>query len=465
MNHQPRLRTTAFEELMLAQDSATYPCNIYVRMGLSGSLDRDHFTSAVRAMIEHHPLLRATLQSRSRRSAWMIQESVQESIQWRTYRAGELESPECLNLPIESQFDLQREPGISIVVLEPARFDQMNDDVSQTLVAIKIHHAVADGLGINAAIHDLWLAYDAFVHNRPLTLSNVDAKRLDSRNRFVPNLATLLRLIPKQLVGLLGVKQYLMRRPMPLVSRNVDGNADDQPLSFAAVSRTFDEQVVESLRQESKQRKISLNDLLAAYVFRACHSYRTLRESVTDSQWLRMMVPVSLRNSEAFQTLPACNVVSSVFLDRTPSQIRDFDSLAQSVHDEMELIKSHRLALMFIFSLWVRKHLTFTSKKQTIKSCQTSVVFSNLGKLFFKSPIRDKNQCIAPGNLTLESFEIYAPLTPFMDAAFTTLIYRSRLTLSLRYDPRRMNSEDAAKLLDQVATEFPQPKFAEVAAT
>ncbi len=464
MSPAPNLRCTAFEELMLAQDSSAYPCNIYVRMQISGRLDRRHFTSAVGAMIEHHPLLRATLQTRLGRSSWVIRDTVEESIQWKTCPVGETLSTEYLNLPEESQFDLQRQSGMRIVVLESDRSIASDGDQDQTLIAIQFHHAIADGLGINAAIHDLWLAYDAFVHQRPLTLSDVDVERLPHRNRFVPNLSTLLRLIPKQLVGLLGVRQYLMRKPMPLVGRCTNELIAKQSLSFASVSHTFCETVTDSLRQEAKRRQISLNDYLAACVFRACHRFRSQRETVSESEWLRMMVPMSLRTSEAFQKLPACNVVSSVFLDRTPAQISDFDQLAESIHEEMELIKTHRLALMFIFSLWIRKHLTFNSKKPTVKSCQTSVVFSNLGKLFFKSPLRDKEQRLAPGNLKLESFEIYAPLTPFMDAAFTTLIYRGRLTLSLRFDPRALNREAAEQLFELVATQFPVARPAEALA-
>ena len=465
MTRHPKLRCTAFEELMLAQDCSSYPCNIYVRMLMSGTVDRQHFTSAVRMVIEHHPLLRSTLETRWGRSSWVIQNDVKESIQWDTYQPGEIESAACLNLPVESQFDLQREAGLSIVVLEPDRQAATNDEPFQTLVAMKIHHAVADGLAINSMVHDLWLAYDSLVHQRPMTLSNVDAGRLPRRNQFVSGFGALLRLIPKQLVGLLGVRQYLMRKPMPLVNRNADQDLAQRPLTFAAVSHGCCDTVTDALRQEAKQRRVSLNEYLAACVFRACNRFRSQRESVTDDQWLRMMVPMSLRTSEAFQKLPACNVVSSVFLDRTPAQIANFDQLAQSVHDEMELIKTNRLALMFIFSLWIRKHLTFSSKKPTVSRCQTSVVFSNLGKLFFKSPLRDKEQRVSPGNLKLESYEIYAPLTPFMDAAFTTLIYRDRLTLSLRYDPRWMNREDAEQLLELVVAEFSHLQPAEALAS
>lgn len=472
-----KLRCTAFEELMLAQDSAAYPCNIYVRMTLTGTLDRNHFTEAVRLMLKKHPLLIAKISTRFGRSSWLIPateqhattehetseyDAVQQIIRWRTDR-----DDDSMNVPEESRFDLHCEPGLRIDVLELLAGESRTDKNTQSLVAMKLHHAVADGLGINSAIHDMWHAYDRLVKAQALNLPDRKSSLLPTRNRFVPSIAKLLRMIPDQLAGLAGVRQYLTRRPVPLVQHAAPERVPLAPLTFNAVSYQCDQVQTERLRQNAKQRKISLNELLAACVFRGSAEFRSSRltdvtlpselqrsEVQATNEWLRMMVPVSLRGSSDAQHLPACNVVSSVFLDRTLKQIEDFDTLVQSVHKEMALIKDKRLALIFIFSIWIRKLTTFRSVNKPIRRCQTSIVFSNLGKIFVKSPLRIGGQRIAPGNVVLESFEIFAPLTRYMNAAFTALIYGEGLKMMLRFDPRFIHADDARMLLGMVVAEF-----------
>jgi len=444
---------------MLTQDSAAYPCNIYVRMKLRGELHRDHFTEAVRAMFASNPLLGATLETRWGRSGWLIQEVAQRVIHWRT------DSLDSQNVPEESQFDLHCEAGLRIDVVSPGECADRHPNGNVTLVAFKLHHAVADGLGIIAAIHDLWIAYDALVKGRPVGLTERNAGTLAARNRFVPNFTKLLQLVPRQVVGLSGVRQFLMRQPASIVTHLPPNDKELAPLSFNSVGYHCSVEETDSLRREAKRRSISLNELLAACVFRGSGQFRAERREQSDRDWLRMMVPVSLRSTSQLQQMSACNVVSSVFLDRQPAQISAFDALAQSVHEEMELIKNNRLALMFILSIWIRKLTAFRSKRTPASRCQTSVVFSNLGKIYVKSPLRDENQRLAPGNSILESFEIYAPLTRFMCAAFTTLIYGQRLALMLRFDPRFIKVEEAQQLLDLVTGHFPCRSPAEALAS
>jgi len=182
-----------------------------------------------------------------------------------------------------------------------------------------------------------------------------------------------------------------------------------------------------------------------------------------------MMVPVNMRSSREDQKQTACNIVSSIFLDRTPSQISDSEILVQSIHKEIELIKNNRLAFMFIFSIWLRKLLTFFPDRSVYpKRCQTSVVFSNLGKLFLRSPLLNSEQILVAGSdkadtenccegkIMLQSFEILAPLTPYMYAAFTAVTYGKQLTLTMRYDDRVFSLKNAQDLLDCTVIQLEQ---------
>jgi len=450
MKRSLTLPCTAFEELLLAQDSEAYPCNIYLRLRLVGKLDQDKFTESVVHMLEHHPMLRAKLRTRFGRSSWLIQEVSAPLIHWTSSES------DCWKVPEEARIDLHRETGIKISVAEQHEPTQEHPDRVLTQVAFKLHHAVADGLGIASAIDDLWLAYDGLVHRGNVNLPERAAELLPLRNRFTPGLSKLLRLIPQQVVGLAGIRQYLMRRPSPIVDNALPIRTTLPKPSFDGLTYHCSKEVTEGLGRKAKRQGISLNAMLAACVFHGVSEFRADQGVQTDGNWLRMMVPVNLRNTAELRQLPACNVVSCVFLDRTPIQIGEFASLARSVHEEMELIKSKSLALLFILSVWIRKLTRFRSKKTEIKRCQTSFVFSNLGKGFCQSSLCGDQQQVTTGKLLLESIEAFAPLTPFMNAAFSSLMYGKQLRLMLRFDSRFLKEDHARQLMGMIAKQLEQ---------
>jgi hypothetical protein len=164
-----------------------------------------------------------------------------------------------------------------------------------------------------------------------------------------------------------------------------------------------------------------------------------------------------MRGSEEYRRQTACNIVSCVFLDRVPTQIRDREPLLQSVHDELQLIKKNRLAFLFVFSIWLKKTLTLPWANASGKlpnRCQTSVVFSNLGRVF--SDGRAATRCLVAGDATLESVAILAPLNPWMMAAFIATQYAGELQLTLRYDSRWISELQARELVDHCQEQLQQ---------
>ena len=166
-----------------------------------------------------------------------------------------------------------------------------------------------------------------------------------------------------------------------------------------------------------------------------------------------MMVPVNMRESETDWAQSACNIVSTVFLDRTPSQIRDRESLLRSIHEEMSLIKRNQLAYTFIASLWLNRIFDRRRKAMTPRQCQTSVVFTNLGKVFEDSPLAKDSGRIVAGDVVLEKVELLAPLAAWMCAAFSAIHYAGQLSLSLRFDARFIECSRARQLVELVVAE------------
>ena len=104
-------------------------------------------------------------------------------------------------LPHAEPIDLRKEPGLRLWLLEGER---------TTDIVAQFHHACCDGLGAVAFIEDLLVAYAMAMEtsaNGP-SLCPIEFERLRGRARFGWSAWSLLKLLPRQLVGLAGVRQF-----------------------------------------------------------------------------------------------------------------------------------------------------------------------------------------------------------------------------------------------------------------
>lgn len=440
-----RLPCTAFEELMLAQDSPAYPCIVFARVQIKGQLSLACVEKAASVVVHRHPLLRSRLNVHRRRLSW---EAVDVPSPLVHYNDMQSESRHALTQEgawlCHNYVDLRKETGFRILVEE-------NDE--RSAIVFQCHHACADGLGLLLAIHEFWLSYHGLCTGALIDLPVRSPDWLRQRNRFGLNFMKLLRIAPKQFVGLAGVRQFLGRQPKPIVGHSpVTGNPPT-PIPVHAVTQSFSREKTVALLAIAKRRQVTINDLMAHFIFVAVAQWRELHGEQSGGDWLRMMVPVNMRYSEMDRDQSACNVVSSVFLDRTPEQILDRPSLLQSIHEEMSLIKQNQLAFTFIASLCVNRLLRGIKTPGPSGRCQTTMVFTNLGKAYVGSPLRDAQNRLRAGDVVVEQIELLAPLAPWMSAAFSVVHYAEQLTLSLRYDRRFIHAAAAEQLLSGVITE------------
>lgn len=440
------LRCSAFEEFMLDQDAPEHPCVICLRLELEGELDGPRLNRAYVTVAQRHPLLRAKLELRWGKLWWQIQPDVVVELQVHARPAPAW--------PTARYFDLRHTVGLQ-ADLYPAESSRPN------ILFLQIHHALADGLGCLQVVEDLLAEY-ASPGDRSSQSSSID---MVQRNHFGLDALQILRLIPKQCVGLAGVRQFLMRRPVPINCSHSD-HTDSARLT--ALKHQLTREQTELLKQNAKQHGATLNDYLAGLVFEACDELRRDQAAYDQAEWLRMMVPMSLRNAQT-QRLSACNVVSCVFLDRTGQQIAHRPDLIRSIHEEMELIKRNRLAFMFIFSLWLRKVWRFRARRPALiapkpRRCQTSMVFSNMGRIFETSllPITPDGH-VQADQLKLTGLEVLAPIAPLMHVAIMAFHYAGRITLSLRYDGQAICGTNAARLLQRIAQriDIPVPEMSQ----
>jgi NRPS condensation-like uncharacterized protein len=386
-------------------------------------------------MLDRHPLLRARVESSWRGLRWVVETADRVPVLW-------VSTPVDETWVSDSRLDLFQHVGMRVFV---------HHSSEACTIVLQCHHACVDGLGLQVAIDELWTCYNARVKGLELPLSACEPDLLPLRNRFDMTLLKALSVIPKQAIGLLGVRQYLMRDPVPLIPHKRIPETSGPPLPAICLVTLFDAETVNQLRRVASEHRVTLNELMLCSIFEAIAIFRRNRGHDHRDEWVRMMVPVNMRTTGRDRRQTACNIVSSIFLDRTSGQMIDRKGLLLGIHQEMELIKRNRLGFIFIASLWIKKNLPAKFGGQSApRRCQTTVVVTNVGKSFLGSPLGSHDGIYRTGNLTLEEVIMLAPMTPFLPAAFTISEYAGEMQLALRYDNRVLSKDDARDLLQKV---------------
>lgn len=199
-----------FEEYMLIDDRPTHPMSFFLKLTFSGPCDPAALGIALPLVLQRHPLLSATIEELKRNQLKWSHDR-QETINV-TWVSGDG--------PIRAtHIDLYTEPGLRI---SARRLNQ------ETEFVLQFHHSCCDAIGALRFLEDLLVAYAAVVagDNGSNSFRSIDNRRLLDRSRFGMTRGKLLRTLHKQAVGLLGVRQFLMRQPVPI-----------QPAHFVAIHR------------------------------------------------------------------------------------------------------------------------------------------------------------------------------------------------------------------------------------
>jgi NRPS condensation-like uncharacterized protein len=362
-----------------------------------GSLDEQVLRTALAATLDRHPLLRSMVKRIGGKWQWQPVADPQTEIVW-------TEGSTRGEFPAARHLSLEEEIGLRVFVVA---------DSETADLTLQFHHSCCDGGGIFALIEDLLIAYQrAFDASCTIELPQRDADALPSRAQYGLSAGKLLRLAPKQAVGLLGAWQFLGRAPVPLKPHEVRPNDASPPAGYpAAVSRTIDAAGVKRLRANTHSTGVTWNDLLMRDLFLTLDAWRTAH-GADPKTWLRMMIPMNLRTSSD-RKLSAANVVSSVFIDRRTADCADPEALLDSIHEEMDLIKERQLGLAFFYGLKVCS-LTPGGLRRSAREdkCTISCIFTNLGRLLTRMPLPRQGQFLAVGDAVLEDVETVARCVP-----------------------------------------------------
>lgn len=424
------LRLSPYESYILADDRPTSPMTYFARLRFTGKIERGAIECALATALARHPLLTAVVDRSGRRPMWMP--AVQRpAIEWRPL-------PPAGAMPACQWIDLSQEPGLRVSVLEGDADDEL---------WMQFHHACCDGVGALRFIEDVLVAYalEQGAGTARTVLDELDPDLLAQRAGFALTAGKLLRMLPQQAVGLLGARQFLMRRPVPLTPHDPPTAPVTQFPS--AATHTCDASETDAYQDAARAADVTINDLLLRDLFLAVAEFRSARGIGGADDWLRLSVPMNLR-SVGDRRLSAANVVSLVFPERQSADLADPDALLRSIVEEMRLIKRKQLGLTFVLSLRACDALPGgVGRMVKADRCAATTVLSNVGLPLAKAPLPRRDGRLVAGNLTLEAMDLMTLVRPLTCIAFVVFRYAGRLNITAHWDQRVLSADDANDLM------------------
>ena len=436
MTDLPPLTLTPFERYMLADDQPEYPMVAVMELYFGGRLDADLLRATLVSALERHPLLIARICGTGSAAVWDTSQPwhVDDILQF----GGEKTSLPGINAT--GHIDLCHSGGLKI---------QVCTHDNTTRIAIWLHHAAADGLGLMEFLADWLGSYDLLFKQLPgkirQPLWTTEAFVNRGRSRWI--IAEPITRWQAFRSFFVETTRWLLRRPSPL--RVESPSQRGQTVCPALVATTLSVEETQQLRKRADESKVTVNDLLLRDLFVAIARWQGQGRLLKRRKWLRINVPTSLRlRDEA--PLPACNVLGYVFLTHRESECLAPDKLLKTVAKEMAGVRRWNLGQFFLDGLVKAEQMPgvvrwFTSSEQ----CMVTTVFSNLGDVrrFFRKVLDRKGRYYFVGNAPLTKILAAPPVRPGTHAVFLAATCADELTITLRAHPGKIAESEQAELL------------------
>ncbi len=435
-SHLP-MRLNSIERFHLLDDWPAWPNWIGARLQFSGTIDESIGRAALEHVLQRH--VRGGCGVDCSGPAWTwVERAVDSPLEMA--RGGRADDWRCPPLP---------DPRSGRATQFAAWTDGHSSQVS-----FFVHHALADGLGALQGVRDWLVVYDNLSRGRPPDdrLGPLDASLLARRNELGLLRWSWWRHAWKQPVALFGATKFVLRGFARLVPGEAGialsaqrSPADPGPL---LVSAAVGPEMLRELRAKAKAAGVSLNDWLTGCLFEALAGFRQETVPGRERDWLRIIVPISLR-SKADAALPAANRTTLVQLDR---RARDFDPrarLMQGVARELGVIRGWQLDRLFLLAIrcigisggWLRHSARWQKQRAT-------ALLTNLGKPLLGTRLENDDGRLVVGSLRLDTLDLLAPIKHGMPVAFAAHQYRSALRITMQVDANAISRERAGRLLE-----------------
>ncbi len=433
------LPLATFEHYMLADDRIDYPMTFFLRLGFQGRFERERFQAALKASLQWHPLLNAVLrgsvENRTANIIWEDAAPVQPTVVW-------LEGNAPLEFPRGLHINLYEEPGLRLWLRERPEADT-------TVLVAQIHHSCCDGLGTMQFMETLLLCYARNQFDSPPESWHV-AHEIRHQVKGPPKSANWRQSLSRVSQGVSRIWRFLKTKAVPLVAAPHCGRSSRPEAAGwpALVSHGLDAATTQTLLASAKQQGVSLNALLMRDLMLTLDDWNQIHSVDHSRRVLRIVVPVNLRDQPP-REMPSFNAVSMAFVDRTPAQLDDVETLLKGIDAEMDETKTLRrgMALIPVLAAMgsIPQGLSLPFK---MSFCLGTAVLSNLGNVFADTGLDEVDGKLAADNMRLESVELAPPVRIQTNISLAVMTYSGVLTICLCYDVNVLTTADAREILE-----------------
>ena len=426
---------TSFEHYMFIDDRPAHPMTFVVQLRMSGQLDREAFSTAVKSSLMRHPLLTAIIgPGKGGKDCWIKAPNAEPFLDW-----GQPNDP--IQFPDGEFIDLRKETGLRIFV----RYDD-----ESAVVTAQFHHAVCDGIGSYQFLGDLLYQYAVRTGATDLPAPpDLPYHRLKTRGRVSYNVNNFLR--PD------GKPQRMWDDALNFMrKRNVVLKPDQKPkrgflASFPSiVSHEFDKTQFKALRHAAQANGQIINDLLVEKLFLTLSQWESKAPWFSQRRHVCVMMPMNLRESMD-NDISACNAVSQAFVRYRRPDMKDVTSFRNALGSQLLKLKHGRTRIRFMHMM-TGAHYFYPKVLQfcmDFKKCLSTAVLSNTGDPTkqFLTNFPKENGLLRCGNLLLNDVSGVPPMRPGTNATISIFTYRRVLKICLRCDPNQFSQEETQRLL------------------
>lgn len=421
------LPLTVIEDYLIRDDSVAYPMDCVRLLHFSGLLLKELISRSFAEILCRHPMLRSRVEKQGSRYFWVPAENPPE-IFWK----NQDEDPECLNetgFPILTPFNLKKEAGFRLYVVE-------SEKENCTKLLFQFHHSSTDGTGEMQVLAEFMTIYarELGTISPETELPELAPDKLPLRAQLGWTWKNYLRNIFSS-----GIYRQLLvwKFAQPLFPIKAV-SSETPPVNYPFIlSLQLTSEETQTYLQKSQAQNVTLNDLLLRDFYVTVQTWRkqNLKGELPPGN-VRINVPINLRQP-FHKNLPAANIFSSYFIDRSVRQIdSDPQWLLQSIHREMDDVKNRDLKYVF------PRVLTFAYYFPGLLeiflhsgSCRSTGVLSNLKRVFTDVPVpRNSEGKIQLGPCVLESVDAAPPIRSKTMISISALTYADRLRLCFRCD-------------------------------
>ena len=257
-----RLKVTSVERFHLCDDTAENPNVIGCELTVSGIVDQDIATAALREAARRHPMSSARLSGKH----WILDDRNADQLYWLVVDPhDDNDSPELRR--IDPKTDA---PGLFILQV----------DGDRTRLSFRTHHAAIDGGGGLQYVADWLLCYHRISSQTSTPRSRkTDLATLERRNH--------LQLLGREFIGklwiqpiaMLGAFKFMFRRIQPIVEpstndRSMVAEKMESVKDFQLLTTSIQSTELELLKQKASECKATVNELVLRAIFLAIHEFR-----------------------------------------------------------------------------------------------------------------------------------------------------------------------------------------------